>query len=295
MFFKKKKKEEIEEKEVKKDDSMSKIIDEVLNEQASEKEAAMKSAAEQTESLPNFTPEGNSHVTALIEKFAANPNNDTFKEAFNALLPSTVLVPMLEAEEQNNGNSEEKKFHPGLIQNDKKEKFMPAFTEKSQIPEDFAKKFTMVSMSFSAYCNLVSQVPECEKLLVNPFTKQFVANANIAGAVAKSAENGENKKQFTVNFATPEPETEEMVKMVTEHFKEIEEIEKSYFSKMTAQEKTSYVFIIDCPKEKHQDIFKKLIDFFKEKQIKFDISLMLYEPLKQVVDESKHITQVYTR
>jgi hypothetical protein len=299
MWFKKNKKEETEKKPTVKDDSMSKIIDEVLNEQAAQKEAAIKEAAQRTEPTPAQSearpaPEiNNQHITELIDKFYENQNNDSFKNVIDAILPATLLVPMVPV--PGDENSDKKQFRPGLITNQKNEKFFPAFTERSQVPDDYASKFTLVAVPFAACCDLTTKVPECEKLLVNPFTKQFIINANLAGAVVKASQQQSQKRKGMIEFTTPEPETESLVKTVVKRFEDVPEIQKAYFSKMKNQDQISYVFIIDCPADKCQELFPQIIDYIKSEKIEQPVTLMLYEQLKKVADESKHITQVYSK
>lgn len=301
MWFKKNKKEETEKKSVAKDDSMSKIVDEVLNEQAAQKEAAIKAAAEKTEPETSAKAAAgnaaaqmhNLEIAKLIEKFHDNQNNDTFKVVFDALLPSVLLVPM--APVPNDGKTDNMQFRPGIITNQDGEKFFPVFSDKFQIPEDYGKKFSMVALPFAACCDLATKIPECQKMLINPFTKQFIINANLAGAVAKTARQQQDKRKTIVEFSTPEPETASLVEDVVKWFETVPEIEKAYFSKMKNQNNVSYVFIIDCPEEKGKELFPQLIEHIKATGTKMPVTLMLYKHLKEAADNSKHINQVYSK
>lgn len=300
MWFGKKKKEAPEKKPVVKDDSMSKIIDEVLSEQAAAKEAAMRETAQSStpeesacEAAAAVAKEvGNPHITKLIEDFYENQNSDTFKTVLDALLTSVMLVPMAPVP---NDNSDKKnvQFRPGLVTNQDGEKFFPVFSEKTQIPEDYGKNFSMVAIPFPSCCDLATKIPECGKIIVNPFTKQFIVNSNIANAIAQGNQKQNEKKGAMIEFSTPEPETAPLVESVVKWFEKTSEIKKAYFSKMKNQDKISYVFIIDC--DNHQELFPQLIEHIKSSKIEMPVTLMLYSQLKKIADESKHINQIYSK
>lgn len=304
MWFKKNKNEESEKKTVAKDDSMSKIIDEVLNEQASQKEAAIKAAAEKTEAdsatakkeAENAARElQNQKIAGLIENFHNDKNDKTFKAVFDVLLTSVMLVPMSPVPENERTEKNNMQFRPGIITNQDGEKFFPAFSDKSQIPEDYAKKFSMIAVPFASCCDLATKIPECSKLLINPFTKQFIINAKLADTIAKTVRKQQDKRKAVIEFSTPEPETAPLVDNVIKWFENVPEIQKAYFSKMKNQDKVSYVFIIDCPADKCKELFPMLIEHLKTTKTKMPVTLMLYEQLKKAADESKHIKQIYSK
>ncbi|MCC8169577.1 MAG: SseB family protein, partial [Oscillospiraceae bacterium] len=275
---------------------------EVLNEQAAAKEEALRAASQRSEDLAaeQQSPKEAANAAAqekmglktsqLINEFYENQNNDTFKAVLDALVPSVMIVPVtpVSAKEENG----KKQFSPALIKNQEGETFFAVFTDKSQIPQEYGQKFSNVMLPFAACCDLAVKIPACEKMIVNPFTKQFIVNANLLGAIADTVKK-QREKRAVVEFSTPEPETAPLVEFAVKWFKEKPEIKNVYFSKMKRDDKITYVFIIDCPPEKHPELFSELINHIEEAKIKQSVTLMQYAQLKKVVEESKHVKQIY--
>lgn len=280
MWFKKNKKETAaSERAEAKDESMSQIIDEVLEEKAAEKEEAMKESA-QTKS-----------IAELIEAFAANKNNDTYKAVLDAVFPSTLLVPATPVSE--NKDEKTRQFAPALVQNPEGEKHLPMFSDKAQIPEEYGKQFSTVAMPFGAACELIAQIPDCDKIIVNPFTKPFVVSKELVENAAKAVAEYREKNRETVEFSTPEPEVKATAEKIAVWLGEQPEIEQAFFSKMKQQERVSYVFIIDCSSDTQKEVFERTIEYFKAEKIALPIALIPYKGLEKVIEESKHIEKVY--
>lgn len=287
MWFKKNKKEEV--KAEKKDDSMSRLVDEVLNEQAAAKEAAMRESAAVTEPM---TAEKKS-LSECINAFRANQNNDTYKAVLEVLFPSSLIIPMTPVEGSENKEEKTMRFSPSLVKSPDGELMFPAFSDKSQIPAEHEKKFSPVTMPFGAACGLAAKIPDCDKIIVNPFTNPFVVGKELIENTAKAAaEQGEKNRQ-TVEFSTPEPETRAAADKIAGWFKKQPEIKQAYFSKMKQQNKVSYVFIIDCPQTEQKAVFERTIEYFKAEKIALPIALLPYDKLEKIVNESKHIEKVY--
>lgn len=287
MWFKKNKKEDV--KAEKKDDSMSELIDEVLNEQAAAKEAAMRESAAQTEPL---TAEKKS-LEELIDAFRENQNNDTYKAVLEALFPSSLIVPMTPVEGSENKEEKTMRFSPALVKNPEGEMLFPAFSDKAQIPSKHDKEFSPVTMPFSAACELAAKIPDCGKIIVNPFTKPFVVGKELIQSAAKTITEQRERNRQMVEFSTPEPETKAVAEKLAGWFKEQPEIKQAYFSKMKQNNRVSYVFIIDCPETEQKAVFERAIEYFKAEKIALPITLMPYDKLEKIVNESKHIEKVY--
>lgn len=288
MWFKKNKKEEV--KAVKKDDSMSKLIDEVLNEQAAEKEAAMRESASVTEPIAAETKS----LAELIGVFRENQNNETYKAVLDVLFPSSLIIPMTPVEGSENKEEKTMRFSPALVKSPEGEKLFPAFSDKAQIPSEHEKQFSPVTMPFGAVCELAAKIPDCDKIIVNPFTKPFVVNKELIESAAKAvAEQREKKNRQMVEFSTPEPETKAVAKKIADWFKDQPEIKQAYFSKMKQQDKISYVFIVDCPETEQKAVFERTIEYFRAEKIALPIALIPYKGLEKVIEESKHIEKVY--
>lgn len=267
MWFKKNKKETEDSKNTeKKDESMSKIIDEVLNEKAAEKEAAMRESAENTVGAGEAAP--------------------------SETIPQMLFVPMTPVEGSENKETKTMQFHPAVVKNSKGELMFPAFSEKTQIPEDYGKQYSTVSMPFAAACELAAKISECSGIVVNPFTKPMIVNKdtvqNVAGAVAEQRKNA----QTMVEFSTPEPEVKAVAGKIADWFKKQSEIKGAYFTKMKQQERVSYAFIIDCPETVYKAVCEKTVEFLKSERVALPIALLKYKGLEKVINESKHIEKV---
>lgn len=285
MWFKKNNKETaVSENTEKKDESMSKIIDEVLEEKAAEKEAAMK------ESAQTAAPQ-NKSIAELIEAFTADKNNDTYKAVLDAVFTSTLFVPVTPVPE--NTDETKKQFAPALVQNSEGEKLFPLFSDKAQIPEEYGKQFSTVTMPFGAVCELTAKIPDCDKIIVNPFTKPFIVNKELVDNAAKAVAEQREKNKEMVEFSTPEPEVKATAEKIAVWLGEQPEIKQAFFSKMKQKERVSYVFIIDCPADMQKEVFERTIEHFKAEQIAFPITLIPYKGLEKVIEESKHIEKVY--
>ncbi len=267
MWFKKKKNDEAVKKTEVKDDSMSKMIDEVLSEKAAEKEAAMRESAKNTvgegETAQRGTP-----------------------------LPQMLFVPMTPVEGSENKETKTMQFHPAIVKNSEGELMFPAFSEKTQIPDDYGKQYSTVSMPLAAACELAAKIPECKGIVVNPFTKPMIVNRdtvqNVANAVAEQRKNG----QATVEFSTPEPEVKAIAGKIAVWFKKQPEIKGAYFTKLKQQGRVSYAFIIDCSDDVHKAVCERTIEFLKAQKVALPIALLKYKGLENVVDESKHIEKL---
>ncbi len=296
MWFRKNKKEEV--KAEKKDDSMSKLIDEVLNEQAAAKEAAMKASAEATvgqETKPAaeaLNTSGKS-IAELIDAFRADRSEKTYGAVMNAVFPSALLVPMTPVEGSKNEKEKTMKFSPAFVKNQEEERLLPMFSDKEQIPEEYGKQFSVVKMPFGAACELVAKIPGCDQIIINPFTKPFEINKELVENVAKTIAQQRGNNRDIVEFSNPEPETKPVVEKIVGKMKDMPGITQAYFSKMKQQERISYAFIIDCPEEDYKNLFEQLIEYFKEEKITLPIALIPYNKLEKVVKESKHIEKVY--
>lgn len=288
MWFKKNKKENAAEGTHKKDENMSKLIDEVLNEQAQAKEAAMRESSQTAQSTEEPVK---TDLAGLIARFYENRNEQTFKTVVNALFSSTLFLTMTPVRGSENKEEKTMQFSPVLVKNNDGEKLLPAFSDKSLIPKEQAEKLSAVSMPFAAACELIAKAPDCDKIIVNPFTQPFTVSKEIVENTAKAAAERRNRNNATVEFSLPEEGTKTVVKTVTDYFKNESEIKAAYFTKMKNQGVVSYAFIIDCPDE--HTVFPKLIDFLKLKKIALPITLLPYSKLEKVVRESRHIKKVY--
>ncbi len=266
MWFKKKKNDSEVKNNVEKDDSMSKMIDEVLNEKAAEKEAAMRESAESAESA------------------AAGEG------APSGTLPQTLLVPMTPVEGSENKETKTMQFRPAVVKNSEGELMFPAFSEKAQIPDDYGKRYKTVAMPLAAACGLAAKIPECMGIVVNPFTKPMILNKDSVENVAKAV--AEQNAQTTVEFSTPEPEVKAVAGKIAGWFKKQPEIKGVYFTKMKQRERVSYAFIIDCPEAVHKAVCERTVGFLKAEKVALPISLLKYKGLEKVVNESKHIEKV---
>ncbi len=266
MWFKKKKNDEAVKNNAPKDDSMSKMIDEVLNEKAAEKEAAMRESAEGTVGAG--------------------------EAAQNGAVPQTLFVPMIPVEGSENKETKTMQFHPAVVKNSEGELMFPAFSEKTQIPEDYGKQYTTVSVPFAAACEMAAKIPECKGIVINPFTKPMIVNKdavqNVANAVAEQRKNG----QATVEFSTPEPEVKAIAGKIAGWFKKQPEIKGAYFTKMKQQGRVSYAFIIDCNDDVHKAVCERTVEFLKAEKVALPIALLKYKGLEKVVNESRHIEKV---
>lgn len=298
MWFKKNKKEEVKTETSSKDDLMSKIIDEVLSEQAAAKEAAMKESAENTrDSAPKAADTAAQEaarrgILDLIEAFHKNQNNETYKAVLDALFPASVFVPMTPVPGSENKDEKTMKFTPAFVQNRDGEKLFSAFSDKSQITEEYRNKFSSVTMPFGAACSLAAKIPDCEKIIVNPFTKPFVINKELVENVAKAVEQQRENNKTMVEFSTPEPEIKAVANRVAAWLGEQPEIRSAYFSKMKKQGRISYVFIIDCDENQRKAVFERTVEHLKTEKVALPIALIPYKGLEKLVNESKHIEQV---
>lgn len=186
MWFKKSKKEEVKENTVKKDDAMSKMIDEVLNEQAEAKEEAMRESADAANPAAAAAAEKSQTIADVIVKFRENQSQETFQAVLNALFPSNLLLTMTPIEGSENKEEKTVKATPALVKDQDGNKLLPAFSDKEQIPKEHSEKFQIVSVPFGAVCELTARIPDCDKIIVNPFTNAFVVSKEIVENIAKA-------------------------------------------------------------------------------------------------------------
>ena len=290
MWFKKKK-EEQNTVPAKSNDEMSKLIDEVLNEQAEIKEAAMQEAAAPSDNADS-TAQSEVNIADLIAEFRENQTGEKFNAVMNALVASTVFVTMQPVEGSENKEEKTMQFAPVFVKDPDGNRLLPAFSDKEQAKGNNTEKFTLVAMPFKAACEFVAKMPDCDKIIVNPFTKPFVAGKDIVENVAKLSVEQNNADKDVVEFSNPEPETEKTAEIIVDLFKAEREIKSAYFTKMKNKGRVSYAFIIEHDGD-HKVLFPRLIEAIKEKKIALPITLLPSQGLEKVIGESKHLKKVY--
>lgn len=293
MWFKKKKEEE-NTAPVKNNDEMSKMIDEVLNEQAEIKEAAMREASESADNAAGAEEAAQPavNIADLIAEFHENQTGEKYNEIINALVKSTVFITMQPVEGSENKEEKTMQFSPVFVKGSDDSRLLPAFSDKEQAKGNGTEKFTLVAMPFKAACEFVAKMPDCDRIIINPFKKSFAISKDVIENIAKSSAEQNNAGNDVVEFSNPEPETEKTAEIVVDLFKAESEIKSAYFTKMKNKGRVSYAFIIEHDGD-HKVIFPRLIEAIKEKKIALPITLLPSQGLEKVISESKHLKKVY--
>lgn len=128
-------------------------------------------------------------VCRLIKDFNTEQDTDTLRLLIAVLMSVQVSVPMTVSMD----NADVEKFlhakvgdtvttggairmKPDMLRNGAGELFVPAFTLKEEVPEDYRRSFSWITMDFMNCVHKAYRNEYCAGVVINGFSESFVVN-----------------------------------------------------------------------------------------------------------------------
>ncbi len=248
----------------------------------------------------NPKPVKNPELLKAIEEMQKNNNPDTVNAMINAVMkakfitPANVSGPQPVAKTDNGGTvmQQETQVQFQLIENQKGEKFFPAFTDL-----DEKKKWEGVHgrndviMDFDAYYQLL-QAPDSNVMgfVINPFGRSVAFPKAMVQSLAEQKREMDRERggltQKTIGadekieLGDPEPDEYpiDMMAAIINFVRERDDVNKAYLRmfKRENEEKPSYLVIVDFTGDKMEEIFKGISAYAAPFLSGYQLSMMPY-------------------
>ena len=185
------------------------------------------------------------------------------------LIPAEVHM-FSEEEKKNNENPEHNaRVRFGMLTNDKKETYFPAFTTMDELHKwNPSYEGETMALSFDDYSAMLSKSSELKGMVIDPFNSNLIIDSRMAedlsltksmklnGSAKRAMRNGE-KLQFTL----PEVMPDAMINAISEHLKGIDIVNKAYFRLMIRENNAqSYLVAVDFEGEDYEPLFKGIAE-----------------------------------
>lgn len=209
------------------------------------------------------------------------------------ITPANVSKPVPVAKNNGNGTvmQQETQIQFQLIENQNKEKFFPAFTDKEEKEKwEQAQGKHDVIMTFDGFAQVLS-APDCnvQGFVINPFGRSVAFPKEMVMSLkkqkdAKEANGGLQKQKIEdeekVQLSDPAPDEYpiDMMASVINYLQERDDVNAAYLRMFQRedQEKPSYLIIVDFEGEKMAEIFKGISTFANPHLGGFELSMMPY-------------------
>lgn len=178
-----------------------------------------------------------------------------------------------------------------LIENQDKQKFFPAFTDKAEKDKwAQAEGKHDVIMTFDSFVQVLS-APDCNVsgFVINPFGRSVAFPKEMVMSLKKQkdameANGGLQKRQIAedenIQISDPEPEEYpiDMMASIINYLRERDDVKAAYLRmfRREEQEKPSYLIVVDFTGNKMTEIFKGINTFANPHLNGFELSMMPY-------------------
>lgn len=224
--------------------------------------------------------ERSDRLTAAIDNFHREQTRVTLNEVIDALMDASVFFPVTaklsdadmerlkNAPVDENGKPQFKTtegatFIPAVMTNGDGELFIPVYTSRIQIPVNEIKKFSYLTLSFRNCCSIAVGHPKANKLIVNPFTKNFIVPAELAKQISRNA--GKGIKSMTDPALSQAVEKDKPLSdKAEEFFKENPCVKKGYLCRVSQDGEESYLISADIIGEDAKAVFERLFNAVKD-------------------------------
>ena len=210
------------------------------------------------------------------------------------IIPANVSKPVPVARNNGNGGTvmqQQSQIQFQLIENQDKEKFFPAFTDKEERDKwQQAQGKHDVVMTFDSFYQVLT-TPDCNVLgfVINPFGKSVAFPKPMVISLkqqkdAREANGGLRKQKIendeNVQLSDPNPDEYpiDMMASVINYLQERDDVNAAYLRMFQRenQEKPSYLIIVDFEGDKMTEIFKGISTFANPHLGGFELSMMPY-------------------
>lgn len=245
-------------------------------------------------------PIENPELIEAIEKMQEENSPENVNRMIDCVMrakfitPANVSKPVPVARNNGNGGTvmqQQTQVQFQLIENQNKEKFFPAFTDKTEKEKwEQAEGKHDVIMDFDSFVQVLS-APDCNVngFVINPFGRSVAFPKPMVMSLkqqkdAKMANGGLQKQKIddneNVQLSDPAPDEYpiDMMASVINYLRERDDINAAYLRMFQRenQEKPSYLIIVDFEGDKMTEIFKGISTFANPHLGGFELSMMPY-------------------
>lgn len=242
----------------------------------------------------------NPQLLEAIVNMQEDNNPETVNEMINCLMKAQLITPANISKPtnvaKNNGTGtvmqQETQVQFMLIENQNKEKFFPAFTDREEKNKwDIAKDKQEMIMTFDSFYQVLS-APECNinGFVINPFGRSVAFPKPMVISLKQQKDDMEKNptglkhqsipSDEKVELSDPDPDEYpiDMMASVINYLQEREDVNSAYLRmfKRENQEKPCYLIIIDFEGDKMQEIFKGVSTFATPHLGGIELSMMPY-------------------
>lgn len=243
----------------------------------------------------------NPQLLEAIVNMQEDNNPQTVNEMINCLMKAQLITPAKISKPtpvaKNNGTGtvmqQETQVQFLLIENQNKEKFFPAFTDREEKDKwEMSKGQQEMIMTFDSFYQVLS-APECNinGFVINPFGRSVAFPKAMVMSLKQQKDeittrdkNGLKQQSIpadeNVELSDPAPDEYpiDMMASVINYLQERDDVNAAYLRmfKREKQEKPSYLVIVDFEGDKMQEIFKGISTFATPHLGGIELSMMPY-------------------
>ena len=116
-----------------------------------------------------------SQLVYLKQRFQSKKTKEQLDWLLACIRDSKLLVPLLPISHK-----------PDLCESDEGKRYLPVFSQKQQLPPDYADEFDVESMDFASCVELARSMPDVAGIALDPFTDTKVLEHDLIDAVLKT-------------------------------------------------------------------------------------------------------------
>lgn len=242
----------------------------------------------------------NPQLVEAIKNMQEDNNPETVNQMINCLMNAQLITPARISKPvpvaKNNGTGtvmqQQTQVQFMLIENQNKEKFFPAFTDREEKDKwEMSKGQQEMIMTFDSFVQVLS-APDCDinGFVINPFGRSVAFPKAMVMSLKQQKDNMttqkaqlkhhkiENDEQVQLSDPAPDEYPIDMMASVINYLQERDDVNAAYLRmfKRENQEKPSYLIIVDFTSDKMEEIFKGISTFANPHLGGFELSMMPY-------------------
>lgn len=219
----------------------------------------------------------NRKLTEAAEAYSKDGSDINFVTVLALLKKCNTWVPMTETE---NG------VLPYILETEDGMQFYPAFSEESQVPDEYAQSLLWTQVPFEATAEYVMASTEVSGILLNAFTSSTVIGEDAIRVLMKknTQEHVVNESDLKLSLCEDGGEAAEIKRRAYAFFYDRKDVKKAYFAKLQNGGEMSYIFIVDAAGDT-QSMFADLFATIGKSDISMPIDYTLFPSLKEQIEE----------
>ena len=115
-----------------------------------------------------------SELVYLKHRFQTKKTKEQLDWLFACIRDSLLIVPLIPISHK-----------PDLMEDPDRRKYLPLFSQKEQLPPDYADEFDLAYMSFAECADLAHSQKDAEGMALDPFTETMIIEYDMADVILK--------------------------------------------------------------------------------------------------------------